>query len=135
MRVFIDTNVLASALATRGLCTELFELVLQDHELLISKLVVQELERILPGKLGQSKPVTDGFVALLRAEALVITAEHPFPALPDPDDEAIIASALAGQAEVFITGNKALLELQHIEKLPVLSPRQFWQVLAAKGQS
>ena len=135
MRVFIDTNVLTSALATRGLCTELFELVLQDHELFISEPVLQELKRILPGKLGQSKPVTDGFVALLRAEAIVITAKHPFPSLSDPDDEAIIASALAGQAEVFITGNKALLELQHIEKLPVLSPRQFWQVLAAKGQS
>ena len=67
------------------------------------------------------------------AEALIITAEHPFPALPDPDDEAIIASALAGQAEVFITGDKALLELQRIEKLPVMSPRQFWEVLAAKG--
>ena len=134
MRVFIDTNVLASALATRGLCTELFELVLQDHELLISDPVLQELERILPGKLGQSKPVTDGFVALLRAKALLITAEHPFPSLPDPDDEAIIASALAGQAEVFITGDKALLKLQRIEKLPVMSPRQFWEVLAAEGQ-
>ena len=135
MRVFIDTNVLASALATRGLCTELFELVLQDHELLISEPVLQELKRILPGKLGQSKPVTDGFVALLRAEALLTTAEHPFLALPDPDDEAIIASALAGQAEVFITGDKALLELQRIKKMPVMSPRQFWEMLAAKGQS
>jgi len=134
VRVFLDTNVLASALATRGLCTELFELVLQDHELLISEPLVQELERILPGKLGLSKPVTEGFVALLRAEALLITAEYPFPALPDPDDEAIIASALAGQAEVSITGDKALLELQRIEKLPVMSPRQFWEVLAAEGQ-
>ncbi len=112
---------------------ELFELVLQDHELLISEPLVQELERILPGKLGLSKPVTEGFVDLLRTEALLITAEHPFPALPDPDDEAIIASALAGQAEVFITGDKALLELQRIEKLLVMSHRQFWEVLAGGG--
>ena len=130
MRVFLDTNVLASALATRGLCTELFELVLQGHELLISEPVIQELERILPGKLGQSKPVTDGFISLRRAEALLTTAEHPFPALPDLDDEAIVASALAGHAEVFITGDKALLELQRIERLSVLSPRQFWEMLA-----
>lgn len=130
MRVFLDTNVLASALTTRGLCTELFELVLQGHELLISEPVLEELERILPGKLGQSRSVTVGFVALLRAEARLTTAEHPFPALPDPDDEAIIASALAGQADVFITGDKALLDLQRIEKLPVMSPRQFWELLA-----
>lgn len=130
MRVFLDTNVLASALTTRGLCTELFELVLQGHELLISEPVLEELERILPGKLGQSRSVTVGFVALLRAEARLTTAEHPFPALPDPDDEAIIASALAGQADVFITGDKALLDLQRIEKLPVMSPCQFWELLA-----
>jgi putative PIN family toxin of toxin-antitoxin system len=130
VRVFLDTNVLASALTTRGLCTELFELVLQGHELLISEPVLEELERILPGKLGQSRSVTVGFVALLRAEARLTTAEHPFPALPDPDDEAIIASALAGQADVFITGDKALLDLQRIEKLPVMSLRQFWELLA-----
>ena len=133
MRVFLDTNVLASALATRGLCTELFELVLQGHELLISEPVLQELERVLPGKLGLSRSVTDGFIALLRAEALITTAEHPFPTLPDPDDEAIIASALAGKADVFVTGDKALLELQRIEKLPVMSPRQFWELLAGRG--
>ena len=132
MRVFLDTNVLASALATRGLCTELFEAVLQGHELLISEPVLQELARTLPGKLGLSTPVTEGFIALLRAEALLATAEPPFPELPDPDDEAIIASALAGQAEVFITGDKVLLELQFIEKLPLLSPRQFWEMLSGR---
>lgn len=132
MRVFLDTNVLASALATRGLCTDLFELVLQGHELLVSEPVLRELERVLPGKLGLSRSVTDGFTSLLRAEALLTTAEHPFPTLPDPDDEAIIASALAGKADVFVTGDKALLELQRIEKLPVMSPRQFWALLAAK---
>ena len=132
MRVFLDTNVLASALATRGLCTDLFELVLQGHDLLVSEPVLRELERVLPGKLGLSRSVTDGFTSLLRAEALLTTAEHPFPTLPDPDDEAIIASALAGKADVFVTGDKALLELQRIEKLPVMSPRQFWALLAAK---
>jgi putative PIN family toxin of toxin-antitoxin system len=133
VRVFLDTNVLASALATRGLCTELFELVLQGHELLISEPVFEELERILPGKLGLSMSVTVGFVALLRAEAQLTTAERPFPALPDPDDEVIIASALSGQADVFVTGDKALLDLQRIERLPVLSPRQFWELLAGSG--
>ena len=60
MKVFLDTNVLASALTTRGLCAELFEVVLQSHELLTSDPVLRELERILPGKLGQSEEVTEG---------------------------------------------------------------------------
>ena len=130
MKVFLDTNVLASALTTRGLCAELFEVVLQSHDLLTSESVLRELERILPGKLGQSKDVTEGFINLLHTHALLVTAEHPSPSLPDPDDEPIIASAIAGNANVFVTGDKALLELQIVEHLPIVSPRNFWEMLA-----
>lgn len=134
MKVFFDTNVLASALTTRGLCAELFEVVLQSHDLLISESVVLELERILPGKPGQSVSVTEGFIAFLHDEACVVEGEHPFPSLPDPDDEPIIAAALAGQAHVFVTGDKALLNLQQVVNLPVISPRQFWETLASSEE-
>lgn len=127
MKVFLDTNVLASALTTRGLCAELFEVVLQSHELLLSDLVLKELERILPDKLGQSESITEGFISLLRSEGALITNDHPAPPLPDPDDEAIVASALAGGAQVFVTGDKALLKLETIEQLPIISPREFWE--------
>ena len=135
MKVFFDTNVLASALATRGLCAELFEVVLQSHELLISESVFQELERILPGKLGQSSSVTEGFLAFLHDEARLIKGKPPYPSLPDPDDEPIVGSALCGQAHVFVTGDKALLELKMVEKLPVISPRQFWGMLVSIDES
>jgi putative PIN family toxin of toxin-antitoxin system len=131
VKVFLDTNVLASALTTRGLCAELFEVVLQSHELLISDPVLKELERILPDKLGQSESITKGFMSLLRSEGFLITNDHPVPSLPDPDDEPIVASALAGGAMVFVTGDKALLKLETIEQLPIISPREFWERLSA----
>ena len=132
MRIFLDTNVLASALTTRGLCAELFEVVLQSHDLLISEAVFRELQRILPEKLGQTEAITNGFIALLRAEGQVITAEHSLPKLPDPDDEAILAAALAGKANAFVTGDKALLNLESVEGLPIITPRGLWEILADK---
>ena len=131
MRVFLDTNVLASALTTRGLCSDLFEVVLQSHEMLTSDHILRELKRILPSKLGQSEDVTDSFINLIRTHALLVTAEHPPPTLPDPDDELIVASAIAGDANVFVTGDKALLELKSVEHLPIVSPRDFWEILAS----
>ena len=133
MRVFLDTNVLVAALATRGLCAELFEVALQSHELIISDTVVAELERILHQKLGQSQSVTKGFISLLEAEALLVTGEHTAPSLPDPDDESIVAAALAGNAHVFVTGDKALLDLHAIGGMPIISPRRFWELLAGRG--
>ena len=132
MRIFLDTNVLASALTTRGLCAELFEVVLQSHDLLISEAVFRELQRILPEKLGQTEAITNGFIALLRTEGQVITAERSLPKLPDPDDEAILAAALAGNANVFVTGDKALLNLESVEGLPIITPRGLWERLADK---
>ena len=130
MRIFLDTNVLASALTTRGLCAELFEVVLQSHDLLISEAVFRELQRIFPEKLGQTEAITNGFIVLLRTEGQVITAKHPLPNLPDPDDEAILAAALAGNANVFVTGDKALLNLESVEGLPIITPRGLWETLA-----
>ena len=82
MRVFLDTNVLASALTARGLCAELFEVVLQSHDLLTSEPVLLELERILPGKLGQSKTVTQGFLSPFREQAIMLGLVAAAPARP-----------------------------------------------------
>ena len=47
MKVFVDTNVLVAAYATRGLCSDLLRLILAQHELVVSQQVLAELERAL----------------------------------------------------------------------------------------
>ncbi len=86
-------------------------------------------------KLGQTVSVTEGFVAFLHDEACLVKGEQPFPSLPDPDDEPIVAAALTGQAHVFVTGDKTLLELHRVVDLPVITPRQFWEMLASFDES
>ena len=128
MKVFLDTNVLASALATRGLCTELFESVLADHELIVSPLLLTELRRILTTKLRISAEVTRDYIALMTAEGVTVATPSVIPeGIPDPDDAPLIAAALASGAECFVTGDKALLALNTVGDLAILSPRQFWE--------
>jgi len=127
VKVFLDTNVLASSIATRGLCSELLEIVIHDHELQTCQPVLLELERILARKFGLPAAVVSGFLGLLKTEARLI-ASRKIPPIPikDADDVAILACALAGEADVFVTGDKELLGLRRIEKLVIVSPRELW---------
>ena len=135
MKVFLDTNVLASSIATRGLCAELFESIISEHELLTGEPVLRELERVLADKFQLPSPVIKAFVGLLKSEGLVIeTQEQLSLKISDPDDVPILACAIASRADVFVTGDKALLSLGAIGDIPILSPRQLWEQLAGLGK-
>jgi predicted nucleic acid-binding protein len=51
LRVFLDTNVLVSAFASRGICADLLRYVLVEHDLLVGEVVLVELERVLLGRI------------------------------------------------------------------------------------
>jgi predicted nucleic acid-binding protein len=51
VRVFLDTNVLVAAFATRGLCADVFRLVLVEHELLVPPALIEEVTRTLTRKI------------------------------------------------------------------------------------
>ena len=67
MRVFLDTNVLVAAFATRGLCADVVRLTLAEHELLVSPTVLQELTRALVGKLHVPEQTTHEVVTFKAA--------------------------------------------------------------------
>ena len=130
MRIFLDTNVLASSIATRGLCSELLESVIHDHELLTCQPVLLELERVLAGKLRLPEPVVAGFLALLKTEGTVVESrKNPSIPIRDTDDVPILACAIAGKADVFVTGDKELLDLGQIGNVAIVSPRELWRQL------
>ena len=49
--------------------------------------------------------------------------------IPDPDDVPIIGAALAGQVDVFFTGDKALLALEAIVAMRIAAPRAAWDLV------
>ena len=128
MRVYLDTNVLASALATRGLCADLFEVVLAEHDLLVSQHVLDELKRILTGKFRMPVELVQAYIVFIEesAERILVVGTINTP-IPDLDDVALLAAARAGMAVCFVTGDKALLEVGEVDTMPVISPRQFWE--------
>ncbi len=130
MKVFFDTHVVLAAFATRGLCADLFAHVLLEHELLVGDTVIRELRSKLRLKLKLSKPAIDEIVALLRDQTVVATPKtHLGLGISDPDDEWIVAEAMAGDADVLVTGDAALQDLGSGAPLPIVSPRGLWDKL------
>ena len=132
MRVFLDTNVLVAAFATRGLCADLFRVVAAEHSLLIGEPVVAELKRILGSKLRMPAAARDEVLEVLRRFEQVPDAGAGAGVdlgIGDAADDRVVACALAAGAELFVTGDKALLALGQVASLPLIAPRACWQRL------
>ena len=123
----MDTNVLVSALATRGLCADLYERLLTEHEVVICEPVVAEVLDILQRKFRAMAELLIKVEAELRL-LQVIPAQVTAPSLPikDMDDPWIIACALHADVACFVTGDAELLALGMVGKLPIISPRDCW---------
>jgi putative PIN family toxin of toxin-antitoxin system len=126
----LDTNVLVSASATRGLCTDLFRHVLAEHDLITGEAVLAELRRVLRDRIKVPGPTTTAIEQWLRDHVIVPKPSEPHP-LPvrDFDGRWVLASAVAGNADVLVTGDSDLLEVAPGAPLPFLDPRSFWRLV------
>ena len=130
MRVFLDTNVLVSAFATRGLCADVFRTVLAEHELITSEFVLDELERVLTERFGVPGKNVHSIIALLRRFHVEPTSEDlPDLVIRDPDDLYVLAAALASNADVLVTGDRDLLDVKGQAAITITDPRGFWNML------
>ncbi len=111
MRIVLDTNVLVRAAAKAdGLAGRLLHTISAGpHRLIISPCILDEVARVLAYRRIRSRwGLTDEdiqeHVNLLAASAEIVepvTIERVVPA--DPDDDAIIQTALSGRADVLCT--------------------------------
>ncbi|WP_333647496.1 PIN domain-containing protein [Candidatus Binatus sp.] len=130
MRVFLDTNVLASAFGTRGLCVDVLRVILGEHELVTGEVVIEELRRVLSRKFGVPADTVKEIESLLRGYHV-----EPKPRqLPDLElskqgDLLVVASAVSARTEFVITGDHEMLALKKKpDGLRIVSPREFWNL-------
>jgi putative PIN family toxin of toxin-antitoxin system len=128
MKVFLDTNVLVSAMATRGLCADVLREILTSHQLVVSAALFNELRRVLRQKLRIPDELIDDAIEMLQQDAHFATPSTlPDVKIRDKDDLMILSSALDGSADLLVTGDKELLNLGKIQGMEIVSPRGFWR--------
>ena len=131
MRVLFDTHVLFAAFTAKGFCEDVLDEAAGACFLVWSFPLREELE----DSLRRKNKLGPGALAALAAYAqlceFVVPAALPAPACRDPDDDVVLATALAGRADYLVTGDEDLLTLTRYHDTRILTPREFWEILAA----
>lgn len=134
MRVFFDTNVLVSAFLSRGLCADLLRLVLAEHTLVSSDVVISELHEALSRKGKLPIAQIEAIESFLRDQPMAPRPEQTLElGLIDTDDEWVVASAVLIDADLFVTGDQGVLACV-APPIPIVSPRGCWEQLRSPGQ-
>lgn len=130
MRVVLDTNILIGALITKGTPPDsLYQAWLRgDIELVTSTAQLTEIDNVL------SRPRLQKYVDAAEASVIVhdmgtralVLDEIPVVNLsPDPKDNPILATAIAGKVDLIISGDKKhILLLKDVEGIPVVTARE-----------
>jgi uncharacterized protein len=137
MRLVLDTNVVASGLLWNGAPAQLIDVARADEvELFSSRVLLAELTRILR-RVKFSKAITTSGLSLdelvlgyAELVTLVTPASIPPTILRDPDDDHVLACAVAANAELIVSGDRDVLDLKTFREIQIVHVAQAVKLLA-----
>ena len=128
MRIVIDTNFLVSVFIRNGICRRLLEHFSQSHTItiVISEFILNEFRRTLTGKFGYDREEIENAIRTLMPELEIVEpATFETQICRDPDDDAILGTAVAGNAGCIVTGDNDLLVIGRFQGVDIISPSEF----------
>jgi putative PIN family toxin of toxin-antitoxin system len=134
MRVVLDANILISGIAfSAGLQSRIIDRrAAGAFHLLVSRHLIDEVIRAL-ARSEFARRTEDGYrakitMALDGAEWIVVD-DVEFGIATHPEDELILATAVLGNADLLVTGDKQLLKLGRVEGVRIVDSRTFLELL------
>lgn len=128
MRVVFDSNVLVAALVFPGGKADeaLGRLTAGTHRLLTSQPIIQEVLGVLSRKFSRDREEL-ARVAIFLADLAELIGSAPSVdvVLVDEPDNRILECAIAGKADVIVTGDQAMLRLSQHAGVPIINLGDF----------
>ena len=129
MRLVLDTNTVLSALLWRGTPYRLLQAIRHQYpslQLYSSPVLLEELTDVITrpsfsqrlNSIG--KTVRQVLADYIEIVELVEPLEIPR-IVRDPDDDHVLACALAAKAQIIVSGDKDLLDLREYQGIPILT--------------
>lgn len=137
IRATLDVNVLASGFpAETGPPAALIDAwTALAYEMIISEHILEGLERTWRKPYYQrsftAEQVHDSLTVLRTEATLVMPVSTVQGIAEDTEDDLVLATAVAGQAQYLVTGDRYLQRIGAYQDVTILSPRQFLAALEA----
>jgi uncharacterized protein len=137
-RVVLDTNLfVSSVLVKSGLPAQALQAWRErKFVLLVSPDIVAEIRHTLNyDRIRRKYRITDedigDLILLLEKNGLLVDGlADTSGVIPDaPDDERILACAIDGQADLIVSGDRHLLDLERCADIPIITVRDFLERL------
>jgi len=135
VKITLDTGIFISALITKDTPPDqLYQAWIQGlFELITSEAQLTEFERVVgyPKLQKYLQPAeAQLMIASLQHEALLVTDLPTVTYSPDLADNAILATAIVGDADYIVSGDKNhMLSLKAVEGIPILTAREAVDIL------
>ena len=139
IRAVVDTNILVRALiipqGTVG--PVLLRLRHGEYTLLYARPLLEELVDVLNrprirDKYGLSEDDIQTVIGLILLCGEAVTPEKSITVCRDPKDDKFLEVAVAGEADVIVSGDQDLLVLNPFSGIPIIPPSHFLQMLDAE---
>lgn len=128
MRIVVDTNVLVSGMHWGGIPAEVVKAWANGRiEVVCSAEIIREYSEVLHRIHREMPPdKLDGMLSFLISQSEIVQPNHWFKIiLEDPGDDKFIDCAFHAQANMIISGDKHLLQLEKFGPIRILSPSEF----------
>jgi putative PIN family toxin of toxin-antitoxin system len=131
IRVVVDTNIFLSAFLFGGLPLRFVMLAAEGaFQMLTSLTLLDELGDKLRTKFKRSHEDAEKTRRDLEELCAVIGTTATLQVVKaDPDDDRVLECAVAGRADYIVSGDKHLLTLEQFRGIPILTVRQFLDIL------
>jgi putative PIN family toxin of toxin-antitoxin system len=131
MRILIDTNIALSALLSPdGRTADVLQCAIRDeHTICLCTFSIDELRTVVKRKFSGKMHDLELFLLELSYELLLTPAVLPqdLPSIRDTNDLPILASAIMGDVDLLLTGDKDF-EAVDLERPTILSPAKFMEL-------
>ena len=132
MRVFVDTNIVISAiLFPNGKTAKVFSYLLERHTVIISSYTKEECEDVFEKKFPLKKELLDIFFDGISFEEFNSPNkldEKQYPKIRDIKDLPVLASAILSDSDILITGDKDFEDVK-IDKPLIFTPTKYFDLI------